>query len=226
MTLEVSRDDVQLDSGIGSRLERMVKGTRKNRSGSSWSSRWARMGSTTLVEEIRKLGLRAEPAAMASPGAGPTLSIEGQILSITEGNKTPSADHRLRRRGQRGEDAHAGLRGNRWGGTASLKTSTRRRKARGSPVSAPWAGAEAAAGRGGPRALLCRVDWSRERALPDRRGRHPARSPGDRERAREVLRRAALDHPGPGQQTFLGPLASSPSQPVSFPPAIKASERI
>ena len=41
----------------------------------------------TMVNEIRKLGLRAELAAMASPVAGPTLSIEGQIVSINEGNK-------------------------------------------------------------------------------------------------------------------------------------------
>lgn len=85
---EVSRDDVQLDSGIGSRLERMVKGTPEEQERLKLEQSVARMGSTTLVEEIRKLGLRAEPAAMASPGAGPTLSIEGQILSIAEGNKT------------------------------------------------------------------------------------------------------------------------------------------
>jgi len=47
-----------------------------------------RAGTATLVEEIRKLGLRAEPATMASPGPGSTLSVEGQILSIDEGNKT------------------------------------------------------------------------------------------------------------------------------------------
>jgi hypothetical protein len=41
----------------------------------------------TLVNEIRKLGIRAEPATMRSPVAGPTLSIEGQIVSIQEGNK-------------------------------------------------------------------------------------------------------------------------------------------
>jgi hypothetical protein len=41
----------------------------------------------TLVDEIQKLGLRAEPATMASPVTGPTLSIEGQIVSIDEGNK-------------------------------------------------------------------------------------------------------------------------------------------
>ena len=50
--------------------------------------RWPGSATATLVDEIRKLGLRAEPAAVASPGAGTTLSIEGQVLSINEGNKT------------------------------------------------------------------------------------------------------------------------------------------
>jgi len=85
---EVSRDNVQLDSGIGSRLERIVKGTPEEQDRLKLEQSVARTGSATLVEEIRKLGLRAEPATMASPGPGPTLSIEGQILSINEGNKT------------------------------------------------------------------------------------------------------------------------------------------
>jgi hypothetical protein len=85
---EVSRADVQLDSGIGSRLERMAQGTPAEQDQLKLERSIAGIGTKTIVDEIRKLGLRAEPASMASPGAGPTLSVEGQILSINEGNKT------------------------------------------------------------------------------------------------------------------------------------------
>ena len=85
---QVSRNEVQLDSGIGSRIERLVQGTPEEQDRAKLQESVVKMGTTTLVEEIRKLGLRAEPATTASPGAGSTLSIEGQILSIDEGNKT------------------------------------------------------------------------------------------------------------------------------------------
>jgi hypothetical protein len=85
---QMARDEVQLDSGIGSRIERLVQDTPEEQDRLKLEQSVARIGTTTLVEEIRKLGLRAEPAAMALPGAGSTLSIEGQILSINEGNKT------------------------------------------------------------------------------------------------------------------------------------------
>ena len=85
---QTARDEVQLDSGIGSRIERLGQGAPEEQDRIKLEQSVARIGTTTLVDEIRKLGLRAEPAAMASPGAGYTLSIEGQILSINEGNKT------------------------------------------------------------------------------------------------------------------------------------------
>jgi hypothetical protein len=85
---QVSRGEVQLDSGIGSRIERLVEGTPEEQDPLKLEQSVVRSGTTTLVEEIRKLGLRAEPAATASPGSGSTLSIEGQVLSINEGNKT------------------------------------------------------------------------------------------------------------------------------------------
>jgi hypothetical protein len=85
---QVSASGVQLDSGIGSRLERLAKGTPEEQEQLKLEQSVGRIGTKTLVEEIRKLGLRAEPAGMESPVADPTLSIEGQILSINEGNKT------------------------------------------------------------------------------------------------------------------------------------------
>jgi Domain of unknown function (DUF4410) len=84
---QVSRDEVQLDSAISSRVERTVQGTPAAEDQLKVEQEVSRALTTTLVDEIRKLGIRAEPAAMASPVAGPTLSIEGQIVSINEGNK-------------------------------------------------------------------------------------------------------------------------------------------
>src|SRR5262245_8875596 len=83
----VSRDEVELDSAVSSRLERAVKGTPEAEDRLKVEKEVSRALSATLVDEIRKLGIRAEPASMASPVAGPTLSIEGQIVSINEGNK-------------------------------------------------------------------------------------------------------------------------------------------
>src|SRR5215467_639763 len=84
---QVSRDEVQLDSAISSRVERTVKGTPEAEDQLKVEQEVSRALTTTLVDEIRKLGIWVEPAAMASPVAGPILSIEGQIGSINEGNK-------------------------------------------------------------------------------------------------------------------------------------------
>jgi Domain of unknown function (DUF4410) len=43
---------------------------------------------TQLVQEIRKLGLPVESAEMAGPVTEGQLSIEGQFLTIDEGNRT------------------------------------------------------------------------------------------------------------------------------------------
>ena len=84
---EVSPDEVQLDSALSSRLRRAVKGTPKTEDQLKVEQEVSRTLTTTLVDEMRKLGIPAEPATMRSPVAGPTLSIEGQIVSIHEGNK-------------------------------------------------------------------------------------------------------------------------------------------
>jgi hypothetical protein len=85
---QVSPDEVQLDSALSSQLKRAVKGTPKTEDQLKVEQEVSRTLTTTLVDEIRKLGIPAEPAAMASPVvAGPILSIEGQIVSIDEGNK-------------------------------------------------------------------------------------------------------------------------------------------
>jgi len=83
---QVSPDKVQLDSAISSQIKRAVKGNEAE-DRLEVEQEVSRDLTKTLVDEIQKLGLRAEPATMASPVAGPTLSIEGQIVSIDEGNK-------------------------------------------------------------------------------------------------------------------------------------------
>src|SRR5262245_52223567 len=82
---QVSPNQVLLDSAISSRVERAVKGTPEAEDQLKVEQEVSRALTATLVDEIRKLGIRAEPATMASPVAGPTLSIEGQIVSINEG---------------------------------------------------------------------------------------------------------------------------------------------
>jgi hypothetical protein len=84
---QVSPDEVQLDSALSSRIKRAEQRTPEAEDQLRVEQQVSRALTTMLVDEIRKLGIRAEPAAMASPGAGPTLSIEGQMLSIDEGNK-------------------------------------------------------------------------------------------------------------------------------------------
>jgi len=83
----VSPDEVQLDSALSSRVKRAVKGTPKTEDQLTVEQEVSRVLTTTLVDEIRKLGIPADSATMASPVAGPILSIEGQIVSIDEGNK-------------------------------------------------------------------------------------------------------------------------------------------
>jgi hypothetical protein len=48
----------------------------------------ARIMTTQLVQEIRKLGMAVEAAAMAGADTESQLSIEGQFLTIDEGNRT------------------------------------------------------------------------------------------------------------------------------------------
>src|SRR5262245_48151895 len=84
---QVSRDQVQLDSALSSRVKRTAKGTPDAEDQLKIEQDVSRALTTTLVDEIRKPGIPAKPAAMAAPVAGPTLSIEGEMVSIDEGNK-------------------------------------------------------------------------------------------------------------------------------------------
>ncbi len=81
--------EVQLDTGIASRLrEQAMQGTPLNEQQVQLRQKVTAIMSAQLVQEVRKLGMPAQSASMSTPVQGPTLSIEGQFLTIDEGNRT------------------------------------------------------------------------------------------------------------------------------------------
>ena len=84
----VSPAEVVLDSGIRARLGEFVKGTPEAEEQLKVAQEVARIVAEHLVTETQKLGMPAVSAAVASPVPGPTLSIEGQFVSIDEGSTT------------------------------------------------------------------------------------------------------------------------------------------
>jgi hypothetical protein len=83
--------DVQLQSGLGGRIKesmREAEGTSIAEQQTKLQQDIAKLMTTQLVQEIRKLGLPVESAEMAGPVTEGQLSIEGQFLTIDEGNQT------------------------------------------------------------------------------------------------------------------------------------------
>ena len=78
---------VSLDSAIGARLMEMAKGTPEAEAQLEVAQELARIVTTQLVDEIRKTGLAAEPAPAGVEMPAPSLSVEGQFLSVDEGNR-------------------------------------------------------------------------------------------------------------------------------------------
>lgn len=83
----VTPGDVALDSAIGARLTQMVQSTPASEQEVKVGREVARIVRESLVKEISKLGIPAVSAATATPVVGPSLSIEGQFLSVDEGNR-------------------------------------------------------------------------------------------------------------------------------------------
>src|SRR5262249_34551845 len=83
----VSPDAVTSDSAIGSRIADMVKATPEAEQHMKIAQSVAKVVTDNLVKEITKLGLPAVAAAQATPVAGPSLAIEGQFMTIDEGNR-------------------------------------------------------------------------------------------------------------------------------------------
>ena len=83
----VSADAVVPDQAIGSRIIDMVKETPSGEQRLKISHDVARVVTDNLVQEISKLGIPTVSAANATPVAGPSLAIEGQFLTVDEGNR-------------------------------------------------------------------------------------------------------------------------------------------
>ena len=84
----VTPGDVALDSAIGQQLIRTVRETPASEQELKTGREVARIVSENLVKEINALGIPTVHAATSSASAGPTLVVDGQFLSVDEGNRT------------------------------------------------------------------------------------------------------------------------------------------
>ncbi len=84
----VSPDDVDTGKGVISDLEHLVKKTPRTKEEKAVGRAVANSLAKHLVKEIQNFGLPAERAAGNPPATGKILEIEGQFLSIDEGNQT------------------------------------------------------------------------------------------------------------------------------------------
>ena len=85
----VTPQQVKLDSGLRARLMGMVSGTPQDVQAAEDGRAVADAIANTLVQDLRKLGLPAVRADASAPAiGGNTLIIDGQMLSVDEGNRT------------------------------------------------------------------------------------------------------------------------------------------
>ena len=79
---------VALDQAIGARLLRMAQEEPIASDQAKVSQEIARIVTENLVKKINQLGIPAQPGTIGTPPvAGPVLVIEGQFLSVDEGNR-------------------------------------------------------------------------------------------------------------------------------------------
>jgi hypothetical protein len=83
----VSPSAVALDTAIGSRILEAVKGNPEADEQLKIGQEVAGVVTKNLVAEITKLGIPAVEAARATPVVGPSLSIEGQFVTVDQGNR-------------------------------------------------------------------------------------------------------------------------------------------
>ena len=83
----VSASAVALDTAIGSRILEEVKGNPEVEEHLRTGHEVARVVTQNLVVEISKLGIPAVEAAKANPVAWPSLAIEGQFVTVDQGNR-------------------------------------------------------------------------------------------------------------------------------------------
>jgi hypothetical protein len=84
----VSPDNVRLDQGLGAQVEEAMKGTPRTEQELALGAKVAKTISDTLVERITNMGLPAQRAVGAPSAWSDSLVVEGQILSIDQGNRT------------------------------------------------------------------------------------------------------------------------------------------
>jgi len=84
----VTPDEVQLDRGLSAELEQMAKGTPRTEQELQLGRKAARALSDELVKRIDAMGLPAQRVVGAPANWANALVIEGQFLSIDEGNRT------------------------------------------------------------------------------------------------------------------------------------------
>ncbi len=83
----VSPAAVSRDTAIGARLMELAKSTPEAEERAKIGQAVARVVTESLVKEISQLGIPAVAAVNAGPVAGPSLAIEGQFLTVEEGNR-------------------------------------------------------------------------------------------------------------------------------------------
>jgi uncharacterized spore protein YtfJ len=83
----VSASTVALDSAIGARALEAVKGEPEVQAHLRIGEEIAKILTENLVKEIGKLGIPTVAAAGATPVAGRSLQIEGQFLTVDQGNR-------------------------------------------------------------------------------------------------------------------------------------------
>jgi hypothetical protein len=85
----VSPHEVTLDSGIRSRLQRLITDSSGDQERLKAAQSVSHVLTEALVKEVGALGIPTVPAEAApATGAAPTVSIHGQFLTIDEGNQT------------------------------------------------------------------------------------------------------------------------------------------
>jgi hypothetical protein len=84
----VSPDEVQLDRGIGAKLEGRIEGMSPTEAERAIGRRVANTLAEHLVREMQALGFVVTGASGDPPTIGNLLTIEGHFLSIDEGNRT------------------------------------------------------------------------------------------------------------------------------------------
>jgi len=104
----VSPDEVQLDSALSSRVKRAVKGTPKTEDQLKVEQEVSRVLTTTLVDEIRKLGIPAEAGDDGVPGGGADPVGRRPDRVHRRGQQGETIGDRARLRSQRGADADPG----------------------------------------------------------------------------------------------------------------------